>query len=257
VDFEELENRIMEVSKLQNLARGALLGTTLGAATLGAATLGNIKHVPPQQQTVSLPGSFRSFLTNSEPETPRPDIKSPEMQSADPTTGVQSDVEPYSNYIAGNEGYRTKVYNDGRGNLTIGIGHWITPEDKVLFKKLFGNVVDYDAIRSGRQSLSKEQVYVLFDYDLRKHIVRSKRVFPRFDDYPLYIRTALVDAIFRGDMGRETIRLINLGNWDAAAKEYTRRYDYQNRKKLGISGIGPRMQRNQQAMLRFAQELRS
>jgi GH24 family phage-related lysozyme (muramidase) len=253
VNFRELE-QVVEASGWRGLARGAMMGTLLGTATLGGASLvkppnekvSQIQHTVPQD-------SFRNFISATHPN----DELGPEPHLAEPIQQADPEIEHYRHYISQSEGFRNRVYNDGRGNLTIGVGHLLRKQDAVLFKHLFGNSVSYDAIRSGRQNLTDNQVGVLFEYDLNNHLQRAKRVFPSFNGYPLYVRIALTDSVFRGDMSPKTAKYINAGQWEKAAKEYLNRVDYRNRKKLGIPGIGPRMERNQSAMLKYANELRS
>jgi GH24 family phage-related lysozyme (muramidase) len=246
---------MIESSGWRGLARGALMGTALGTATLGAASLGNLR--PPEITPYIQPhqsDTFRGFIADREPVEMEPETLPPVEVSPQQT---DPEIQHYKKYIAHSEGFRNRVYNDGRGNLTIGIGHLLKRQDAVLFRHLFGNAVDYNQVRLGKQSLTNDQVFKLFEYDLDIHLKRAKRLFPSFEKYPIYVKLALTDSVFRGDMARKTIQYINAGDWDRAAKEYINRYDYKNRKKLGISGIGPRMERNQQAMLNYAKELRS
>jgi hypothetical protein len=123
------------------------------------------------------------------------------------------------------------------------------------FQELFGDSVDFDELMAGREQLTGPQVKILFKHDLQKHLDVTRRILPLFDTYPLYVQAALADAVYRGDLGTETAKLIRLGKWNEAAVEYLDRKDYKNRVALNVRGIGPRMERNRDAMLRFAAEL--
>jgi len=174
-------------------------------------------------------------------------------QTLEPIAKTNNGSE-YFDYIKNNEGYSEKVYDDGVGNLTIGVGHLITPNSKSLFYKLFGDSVNFDDVKSGKTSLDAKQVKILFSHDVQEHLKKAKRLFNSFDSYPLYLRQALLDSVYRGDTGNNTRKLINQGKWEEAAVEYLNRRDYRNRVQLGIRGIGKRMEHNRDAMLKYARE---
>jgi len=165
------------------------------------------------------------------------------------------DYKQFSDHIKKYEGFRNEVYDDGRGNATIGIGHLITPQSENIFTGLFGDNINYDDIVSGKSQLTDEQVYQLAEYDIEKHLGRARSIFPRFDTYPYYLQQALLNSVYRGDTGPKTIKLINTGKFREAAKEYLNRYDYNNAVALGIRGIKARMEANRDAMLNYANEL--
>ena len=127
-----------------------------------------------------------------------------------------------SDYIAHWEGKFNKMYLDTEGKPTIGIGHYLnnTPEDRNLFKSLFGTTVDYDKVLKGTQSLDNNQVEKLFNVDVKlKEKLASKKI-SGFSSFPQYIKNAIINALYRGDLGPKTIGLINKGNWKAASEEY-------------------------------------
>lgn len=163
----------------------------------------------------------------------------------------------YKNKILPNEGIRYYIYDDGRGNPTIGVGHLITKNSRDIFNELFGRSIDFDKILSGQLGLTKEQVEKLAKYDSKKHLERAKKIFNNFDNYPVYLQYALLDSVYRGDTGPKTTVLINQGKWEEAAKEYLNRYDYKNADQLGIPGIKSRMESNQKAFLQYANELKT
>ncbi len=63
-----------------------------------------------------------------------------------------------------------------------------------------------------------------------EHLQRTKTLFPRFDAYPLYVQTALLQSEVNGDFagGAEdpTVRSINTDNWASAAAAYHDRPDF-------------------------------
>jgi len=65
--------------------------------------------------------------------------------------------------------------------------------------------------------------------------------------------------LLRGELSGspKTRRLINTGKFKEAAREYINNKQYQNAVKLGVPGIRPRMESNRDAMLRYAEEVKS
>jgi len=157
------------------------------------------------------------------------------------------------------EGYRTKVYDDGVGVKTIGVGHamgknpndnWAT-RSREVFKKLFPEDPDlWEKVWNG-QELTPEQIGKLTFEDIEQHLTTAKRVMPNFDTYPYYLQKALLDGIYRGDIGPKTKNLINQGKWQEAADEYINREDYRNAEENNMRGIKTRMNSNRDAMLQY------
>jgi GH24 family phage-related lysozyme (muramidase) len=133
---------------------------------------------------------------------------------------------------------------------TIGIGHYLTntQQDRDLFKSLFGNAVNYDAVLKGKQKLTDDQIEKLFNVDVKvKERLASSKI-SNFSSFPQYIKNAIINAFYRGDMGSKTIKLMNSGNWGAAAKEYL---NHQNARS-GPDQIQRRMKTNALAFAQYA-----
>ena len=157
-----------------------------------------------------------------------------------------------SDYIAHWEGKFNKMYLDTEKKPTIGIGHYLnnTPEDRNLFKSLFGTTVDYDKVLKGTQSLDNNQVEKLFNVDVKlKEKLASKKI-SGFSSFPQYIKNAIINALYRGDLGPKTIGLINKGDWKAASEEYL---NHKNAKS-GPTQIIRRMKTNALAFNNYAQQ---
>jgi len=205
------------------------------------------------------------------------DLDSEEMVApASMQPGGDLEEVAYARYIAGHEGVRTQAYDDGAGNLTIGVGHLLDEGCRPLFAELFGNAVDFDAVVAGERELTPDQAMLLFARDLEEHVARARRLFPDFDSYPAYVREAMLDGVYRGDLSGSprTIRLINAGRWDEVASEYLNHGEYRRSRKalddrasypdgdprrsspLPNAGIAPRMEENARRFARYAEELR-
>jgi GH24 family phage-related lysozyme (muramidase) len=76
---------------------------------------------------------------------------------------------------------------------------------------------------------------------------------PKYDTLPKYVRAALVNAKYRGDLGNKTIGLINKGKWDQVSKEYLDHPNYTNPGKL--TGVVSRMKSNSEAFDKYAKEI--
>tara|TARA_R100000742_G_C4239316_1_gene59299 strand:- start:14 stop:652 length:639 start_codon:yes stop_codon:yes gene_type:complete len=142
----------------------------------------------------------------------------------------------------GKEGRPGYAYKDHKGNLTIGVGHLITKNDPVL-KRVVGN--NYNVILSGGMPLSNSQMQKLFDYDIKSKINLARRKVKNFDSLPKSAQNAVVDGFFRGDLSGspKTLKLMNSGDFRAAAEEYLNNAEYRTSKKEG-TGVAPRMERN-------------
>ncbi len=155
-----------------------------------------------------------------------------------------------SDYISHWEGKRDKVYNDSEGKPTIGIGHYLngSEQDRNLFKSLFGNAVDYNKVLNGQQKLSSDQIEKLFNVDVKiKEKLASSNI-SNFNSLPVTVKNAIINALYRGDLGPKTIALMNSGKWDSVAKEYL---DHKNAKS-GPEQIKRRMNTNAMAFAQFA-----
>jgi len=157
-----------------------------------------------------------------------------------------------SDYIAHWEGSKDVVYKDSEGKPTIGIGHYLnnSQEDKNLFKTLFGDAIDYDKILNGQQKLSSNQIEKLFNVDVKiKEKLAAKKI-GNFSNLPTSVKNAIINALYRGDLGPKTIAFMNSGNWNLVAKEYL---NHKNAKS-GPEQIKRRMNTNALAFAQFAKD---
>lgn len=167
-------------------------------------------------------------------------VGTPNVQSAEPVQArqVQDTFLPLAfDYIQQNEGLKLMPYKDHKGIPTIGIGH------KILSGEDFS------------KGITKEDAKQLFYKDVKERVSIAKRIFPKFDSYPDYLKVALLDGVFRGDHKSKyrTTKLINAGKFADAAKEYLNHNDYRTSKKSN-SGVWKRMERNSNALQKFASE---
>jgi len=171
--------------------------------------------------------------------------------------------EIYADYTSRFEGRRGRVY-DARPNdpgvyeRTIGIGHFLDRGDsRETFREIFGDEVNYDAVYFGRETLSNDQIDRLFEHDIEEYVERARRIINGFDDLPDYLRQALVDMSYRGDLGGSpnARKFMNSGSWKEAGDEYINSREYRNSNSNGMGGIRTRMDSNRERILRYDGEL--
>ncbi|MBS3087835.1 transglycosylase SLT domain-containing protein [Candidatus Pacearchaeota archaeon] len=172
---------------------------------------------------------------------------------------ADSGLQEIKDYVAKWEGFSGSVYViDGKKH--IGVGHQLSSESRDLFSRAFDcNTQCFDDIIAGNRKLTEEEGRALFAYELDVHIKRTIVLFPEYNSYPVYVKKALVNAVYRGEMevGQKTVDLINSGEWRKAAVEYINRVDYREAEAKGIGGIVDRMNENRDLFLRYAVELES
>lgn len=171
-----------------------------------------------------------------------------------------------ASYIAPNEGRIPQVYcaqspeETDRNKFkepTIGVGHYMDRGDsREVFKEVLPDV-SYEDVYSGKEKLTEEQIDRLFAEDIGKYIERTKRFFPNFNDYPEYLQSALVDGVYRGCLSGSpnTRELISEGKFEEAANEYLNHKEYNTARERGMSGVATRMEKNRDAMLKYAREM--
>ena len=129
------------------------------------------------------------------------------------------------------------------GKLTIGWGH--TGEQATLGNKI-----------------SNAKAEQLLTNDIIERENTAKRIFPKYDQYPIYVQRALVNTVYRGEVesSDEWVKAVNSGNWDLGAKKYLEGWDIdfsQAKDPRYKGGVADRMVRNQEAFLKYANELKT
>jgi GH24 family phage-related lysozyme (muramidase) len=125
-----------------------------------------------------------------------------------------------------------------RGTLTIGYG---------TTAAVFPN------LKPG-MTISKADAERLLAKGIADNESKAARLIPKFTSYPKYVRTAILNAIYRGDLGPVTRKLINQGKWDRVATEYLNHPNYTNPGRF--KGVVKRMKSNADAFAQYAAELK-
>lgn len=122
------------------------------------------------------------------------------------------------------------------GSDTIAYGHKILPGEN------FSNgITDIEATQLLKKDIAAKQ-----------HLAKSKM--PKFDKFPEYVRDAIINAMYRGDLGPKTIKLINSNQWNKVSAEYLNNKNY---KSGGYAQIKDRMKNNADAFDRFSKKISS
>jgi hypothetical protein len=111
---------------------------------------------------------------------------------------------------------------------------------------------DWDSIRDGQQSLTEQQMDTLFEFDYdRKELDVEESVGGEWDNLPQWVRAAMVNGNFRGDLGPDTKGAIRAGNWDPAnTGDNLVAVQYRNHTNWDDGdGVAARMRRNERRFL--------
>jgi hypothetical protein len=82
--------------------------------------------------------------------------------------------------------------------------------------------------------LTDSEAERLLEKDINKKIEFAKTKMPNFDSMPATVKIAIVNALFRGDMGPETMKLLAQNKFKEASKEYLNHKEYKTTKNAGV-----------------------
>ena len=91
------------------------------------------------------------------------------------------------------------------------------------------------------KGLSDSDALKLLEKDVGKKINVAKSQIKNFDTLPLTVRIAVLNALYRGDMGPKTMKLLDQNKFADAAREYLNHREY---KTTGNKGVKKRMEWN-------------
>lgn len=151
-------------------------------------------------------------------------------------------VDAANNHLAYDDANPSKAAKPGqpvRGTLTIGYG----TTDSVL-----------PGLKPGMK-ISPANAESLLTKGITEHETKARGLITKYDSYPKYVRAAILNAIYRGDLGPVTIKTINAGKWDDVATQYLQHPNFTNPGKF--RGVVARMQSNADAFNKYAKELKT
>lgn len=126
------------------------------------------------------------------------------------------------------------------GNKTIAYGHKLTNKD----------------VSSGRfnSGITDAEATQLLKSDLDSAAEKAQILVPKFTTLPDTVKQALTNAAYRGELKptHRTVKLMNAGQWDAAANEYLNNNEYKT-----SPGVQKRMNWNYEQFLNLAKSGKS
>lgn len=84
------------------------------------------------------------------------------------------------------------------------------------------------------KGLSDSDALKLLEKDIGKKLNVAKSHIKNFDTLPLTVRIATINALYRGDMGPKTMKLLNQNKFADAAKEYLNHREYRSTNNRGV-----------------------
>jgi GH24 family phage-related lysozyme (muramidase) len=133
-------------------------------------------------------------------------------------------IDPVAAHVIMEEGFVPAIYKDDVGVETFGVGQTKEYLDKDFFTEVFP---------------AKER--------------EVKKKIPGYDGMGNELKAAVMSAHYRGDLGPKTVKLLNEGKFEEAAKEYLNHGEYRKRRaKDKDDGVVQRMERNARAMWQAA-----
>ena len=132
------------------------------------------------------------------------------------------DYEKLYKQLEKHEGKRSKVYSDSRGIKTIGIGFNL---ERAGAKQLIENLgLNYSKVLSGEQTLSEEQIQVLFKKDVEEATKAAKDCIPNFGELSDVRKRVVVDMVFnlgaaKFNQFKKMIAALKVSDFGTAAAE--------------------------------------
>lgn len=89
------------------------------------------------------------------------------------------------------------------------------------------------------KGLTDDEAEKLLEKDINRTIQTAKRFMKNFDSFPLTVKIAIINAGFRGfgrkgDLGTETMKLLDQNKFADAAKEYLNHREYRTTSNQGV-----------------------
>ena len=135
-------------------------------------------------------------------------------------------LEPGMIHLIEEEGFVPEVYEDDVGVKTEGVGATAENKGKNFFTEVYP-----------------------------KYEERAARKVKGYTTMPQDLKNAILSAVYRGDLGPKTAKLLSKGQYAAAAEEYLDHKEYKERKAENPDdGVVKRMERNAAVMRKYAEE---
>ena len=216
-----LQNPHHEMNEdLKSMAAAGLIGLSALLPNTGQADTKQVAHAPIKHSTVSKTPAVDIFKDSIETI-----IKSYENSKSNPAGGYNKSEAKW---------YPHKSIEGGSD--TIAYGH------KVVSGEDFSDgITDGEALSLLKKDISNKESL-------------STRKISTYNTLPQYVKSGIINALYRGDLGPKTIGLMNSGEWDKVSGEYLNHSNYKSGK---YPKIKERMKMNADAFDKYALELKS
>ena len=141
------------------------------------------------------------------------------------------------------------------------------PKTFIKSKSPYGGVLTIGWGHTGSEAkpgkaISNKKAEDLLSQDISNEESKAKKLFPKYDTYPLYVQRALTNAVYRGEAksGYQWVKSINSGEWKIGAEKYLLGWgiDFSRADDPRMKGsLAQRMKTNQRAFLKYADELKT
>lgn len=154
----------------------------------------------------------------------------------------QATLDDHVNHLREYEGFRSKVYDDHKGNPTVGFGHMFKSDSKETWEGAgIGHL--HDRVKAGKAKLSEADATRLLHHELENtYLPRVRKLLPRYDDLDKDSQIAALGSTFRGGFAGspKTVGHLNNGDFETGADEFLKNAEYIKSKREG-TGVHKRM----------------
>lgn len=120
--------------------------------------------------------------------------ESPEQVNTEPPVPETNFNSNLRDMIARHEGSSSRMYRDSENIPTVGIGFNLERRDaRDILRRVSAN---YDAVLSGQESLSAEQIDALFEINLNEAIRYAEQQVPNLQQLPQTVQEIVIDMMF-------------------------------------------------------------
>jgi GH24 family phage-related lysozyme (muramidase) len=141
------------------------------------------------------------------------------------------------------------------------------PKTFIKDKSPYGGVLTIGWGHTGSEAkpgraINNKKAEDLLSKDISNEEGKAKKLFPKYDTYPLYVQRALTNSVYRGEAksGYQWVKSINSGEWKTGAEKYLQGWgiDFSRADDSRMQGsLAQRMKTNQRAFLKYVDELKS
>ena len=228
----------VEEGKIADIGKGLAKGAGVGALAVG---MGLATKPEPSVAPPPTPNTGEVGQLEDKPQE-RPTLVTPK-KVVNNNKEKQATLDDHSDHLHSAEGFRSRVYDDHKGNPTVGFGHMFKSGSKSTWESAgIGHL--HDDVKAGKAKLSQADARKLLHHELETiYIPRARKHVERYDDLNKDAQVAVVGSVFRGGLtgSPKTLKHLNAGKFGDAADEFLDNAEYRQSKRDG-TGVHKRME---------------